>query len=282
MKRAPVFFVSFLIGQPSTCAQTLKVGTNRQSRGASAVPRTGRTGPSRRMASPSWWSWVEPAQGCRSFRPALFLRGPAPPGSEPFRTIAARTGSSSIIRPKRPGMVALKDGVLRSPTGFEQGNESSEARVRLANVSSSRDGVKMVRSRAWRRTIRAVRSTASASIVASGDREASLIWPAPGSEGGDDGPASLMRSVIGADGSELKEETLDADVWRLLPPHPSSKPAAACWSPTAATKNNIRDIRRHPLRKRPLDFSQDLASTPDKWKLDACPINAASASAKAR
>ena len=54
-----------------------------------------------------------------------------------------------------------------------------------------------------------------ASIVASGDHEASIVWlEAPK---GEDFPAYLMRSVVDANGNVTKEEKLDPNVCTCCP-----------------------------------------------------------------
>ncbi len=53
------------------------------------------------------------------------------------------------------------------------------------------------------------------SIVASGPKEASLLWLQ--ALKGEDGPVSLMRTIVGADGKEIKEEQLDPDTCSCCP-----------------------------------------------------------------
>jgi hypothetical protein len=115
-----------------------------------------------------------------------------------------------------------------------------------------------------------------ASMVASGDHEASLIWLQ--ALKGDDGPASLMRSVISASGVELKEESLDPDVCDCCPTSVTKTARGLLIAYRSHTKENIRDIAITRFENGRWTAPKIVSA--DKWKLDACPINAASASAK--
>jgi hypothetical protein len=256
-------FVSFLIAA-SVCAQTLKV-----------QPATSPAGPGSSQANWSvtpdgkpLLSWVEPAKdGSFALRYASWT-GTAWSES---RTIAAHR--KFFHHPAEvPGMVALSGGILIAHW-IEQPSESSEAE--FVYVSSSRDGVK------WSAPVMASHDKSPAqhglaSIVASGDREASLIWLQ--ALKGDDGPASLMRSVIGADGTELKEESLDADVCECCPTSVVKTGRGLLVAYRGHTKDNVRDIA--VTRFESGRWTSPKIVYPDKWTIDACPINAASASAK--
>jgi hypothetical protein len=213
-------------------------------------------------------SWVEPAKdGSFALRYATWT-GAA--WSEP-RTIAAHR--KFFHHPAEvPGVVALSGGTLIAHW-IEQTSESSEAE--FVYVSASRDGV------TWSTPVMASHDKSQAqhglaSIVASGDREASLIWLQ--ALKGDDGPASLMRSVISASGTELKEETLDPDVCDCCPTSVVKTARGLLVAYRSRTKDNIRDIA--VTRFEGGRWTSPKVVYPDKWKLDACPVNAASTSAK--
>ncbi len=256
-------FVSLLI-TASAWSQTLKV-----------TPAASPAGPGSSQANWSvtqdgkpLLSWVEPAKdGSFALRYSSWT-GTA--WSEP-RTIAAHR--KFFHHPAEvPGMVALSGGTLLAHW-IEQTSASSEAE--FVYVSSSRDGVK------WTPPVMASHDKSQAqhglaSIVASGDREASLIWLQ--ALKGDDGPASLMRSVISADGTALKEESLDSDVCDCCPTSVVKTGRGLLVAYRGHTKDNIRDIA--VTRFESGRWTSPKIVYPDKWKLDACPINAASASAK--
>src|SRR5262249_40231870 len=147
-------------------------------------------------------SWIEPAKdGSYSFRYSI-RQGAA---WSPARTIVA--GRKFWRHPaEMPGMVGMSDGSLFA-YWVEKSQESSEAEDIF--VSTSRDGLK------WTAPLMAHRDRSQvqhglASAVASGEREVSILWLQ--ALKGEDGPVSLMRSVVGMDGKETKEEDLDSDV----------------------------------------------------------------------
>ena len=202
MKQTALFV--FLLITASAWSQTLKV-----------TPAASPAGPGSSQANWSvtqdgkpLLSWVEPAEGWL-LRPALLFMDRHGLVRVP-RTIAAHR--KFFHHPAEvPGMVALSGGTLLAHW-IEQTSESSEAE--FVYVSSSRDGVK------WSPPVMASHDKSQAqhglaSIVASGDHEASLIWLQ--ALKGEDGPASLMRSMIGANGTELKEERPRLGCLRLLP-----------------------------------------------------------------
>ncbi len=213
-------------------------------------------------------SWVEPTKD-GSFALRYSTRtGTA--WSEPRTVVAHR---KFFHHPAEvPGMVALNDGTLIAHW-IEQPSEKSEAE--FVYVSASHDGVK------WSEPAMASHDKGMgqhglASIVASGDHEASLVWLQ--ALKGDDGPASLMRSVIGAGGTELKEESLDADVCDCCPTSVVKTSRGLLIAYRGHTKQNIRDIL--VTRFESGRWTSPKIVYPDKWQIDACPINAASASAR--
>lgn len=213
-------------------------------------------------------SWVEPAKdGSFALRYAVYKGG----AWSEARTIASHR--KFFHHPAEvPGVVALTGGSLVAHW-IEQPNEASEAE--FLYVSASRDGVK------WTDPVMAShdRSQAQhglASIVASGDREASLFWLQ--ALKGEDGPTSLMRSVIGADGNEIREESLDSDVCSCCPTAVAKTAKGILVAYRDHTKDNIRDISVTRLESGRWTSPKNVY--PDKWEIDACPVNAAAVSAK--
>ncbi len=211
-------------------------------------------------------SWIEPQKdGSFAFRYSLLQnsRWGLP------RTIAAHR--KFFHHPaEMPSMTMLKDGTFVAEW-IEQPSETSEAE--FVYVSASHDGSK------WSAPVMASHDKSQAqhglaSIAADGDREASLIWLQ--ALKGDDGPASLMRSVIGANGVELKEESLDPDVCDCCPTSVVKTPRGLLIAYRSHTKENIRDIA--VTRFENGRWTSPKIVYPDKWRIDACPVNAASAS----
>jgi hypothetical protein len=114
------------------------------------------------------------------------------------------------------------------------------------------------------------------SIVASGPREASLFWLQ--ALKGEDGPVSLMRTVVGADGKEIKEEELDKDTCSCCPTSTVKTAKGLLVAYRDHTPKDIRDIA--VLRFENGRWSDSKIINPDKWEINACPVNAASAAAK--
>jgi hypothetical protein len=213
-------------------------------------------------------SWVEPSKGGGYTLRYAVRRGAA--WSE-ARTIVA--GRKLWRHPaEMPGMVALSDGTLLAHW-VEKGSDSSDAENIL--VSSSKDGVK------WTAPVMAHRDRSPVqhglvSIVASGPQEASLFWLQ--ALKGEDGPVSLMRTVVGADGKEIKEEELDKDTCSCCPTSTVKTAKGLLVAYRDHTPKDIRDIAI--LRFENGKWSESKIVYPDKWEINACPVNAASAAAK--
>jgi hypothetical protein len=213
-------------------------------------------------------SWVEPAKdGSYTLRYAA-RRGAA--WSE-ARTIA--TGRRFWRHPaEMPELTTLSDGTLLAHW-VENGKDSSESEYIL--VSSSRDGIH------WTEPVMAHHDRSAvqhglASIVASGPREASILWLQ--ALKGEDGPVSLMRTIVGADGKEIKEEALDNDVCSCCPTSVVKTAKGLLVAYRGHTPKDIRDI--NVLRFENGRWSASKNLNPDKWEINACPVNAASAAAK--
>lgn len=208
-------------------------------------------------------SWVE----SETLRYAI-RRGAA--WSEP-RTIAAKR--KFFHHPAEvPGIVALPGGVLIAHW-IETPIPDTEAE--FIYVSASRDGIK------WTTPALAHHDKSEvqhglASMVASGDREASLFWLQ--ALKGADAPTTLMRTVISADGAEVREEQLDGDVCECCPTASAKTARGLLVAYRDHTKDDIRDIA--VTRFENGRWTSPKIVSPDKWQIDACPVNAATIAAK--
>ena len=213
-------------------------------------------------------SWVEPSKGGGYTLRYAVRRGAA--WSE-ARTIVA--GRKLWRHPAEvPGMVSLSDGTLLAHW-VEKGDDSSDAENIL--VSSSRDGIKWTPP-AMAHKNRSPVQHGLASIVASGPQEASLFWLQ--ALKGEDGPVSLMRTIVGADGKEIKEEELDKDTCSCCPTSTVKTSKGLLVAYRDHTPKDIRDIA--VLRFENGSWSTSKILYADKWEINACPVNAASAAAK--
>ena len=212
-------------------------------------------------------SWVEAANGSYTLRYA-------------FRHGSAWSEARTIVEDRHiwrhpaelPESVSLSDGTMLAHW-VEKGKESSDAEDIF--VSSSRDGIH------WSEPVMAHHDHSPvqhglASMVASGPREASIFWLQ--ALKGEDGPVSLMRTIVGADGKEIKEEDLDSDVCSCCPTSTVKTSKGLLVAYRDHTPQDIRDIA--VLRFENGKWSTSRILNPDKWQINACPVNAASASAK--
>ena len=182
----------------------------------------------------------------------------APPVFPPAR----RTARSDRAQRRDPG------GALgRGP------REGSDAE--FSYVSVSKDGLK------WTAPVMAHKDHSMvqhglASIVASGDHEASIVWLE--ALQGEDAPVTLKRTVVSAEGKVVKEEALDTDVCGCCPTSIVKTARGLLVAYRDHTPQDIRDIS--VLRFENGQWSAPKNINPDNWKLNACPTNAAAAAAK--
>jgi hypothetical protein len=87
-----------------------------------------------------------------------------------------------------------------------------------------------------------------------------------------------MRTVVSAEGATIKEETLDSDVCACCPTSVVKTAKGLLVAYRDHTPDDIRDIST--IRFENGHWTAPKNIYPDKWKLDACPVNAASAAAK--
>ena len=171
-----------------------------------------------------------------------------------------------------PGIVALSGGALLAHW-VESPQESSEAE--FLYVSASADGVR------WTAPVLAHKDRSPvqhglASMAATGDREASLLWLE--ALEGEDGPVALKRTVVSAEGKVVKEESLDADVCACCPTAVVKTARGTLVAYRDHTSEDIRDISVLRLENGRWTSSKNV--NPDRWKLNACPTNAASVAAR--
>ncbi len=170
-----------------------------------------------------------------------------------------------------PEVIAMPHGAFMAHW-IETPKPDSEAE--FVYVSSSRDGIK------WTPPAPAQRDKSDvehglASMVSNGDGTASVFFLQ--SLKGPDAPTTLMRSLIAADGNELKEETLDADVCECCPTAAAKTARGLLVAYRDHTKDDIRDIA--VTRFENGRWTSPKIVSPDKWQVDACPVNAAAVAA---
>lgn len=170
-----------------------------------------------------------------------------------------------------PEVVTMPGGIFLAHW-IETPKPDSEAE--FIYVSSSRDGAR------WTTPVMGHHDKSDvqhglASIVA-GDKDASIFWLQ--ALNGPDKPTSLMRTIISTDGSEIKEETLDPDVCECCPTAAVRTARGILVAYRDHTKDDIRDIAVTRLESG--RWTSPKIVYPDKWQVDACPVNAASAAAK--
>lgn len=171
-----------------------------------------------------------------------------------------------------PEVVAMPGGSLLAHW-IETPNTESE--TEFIYISSSRDGVK------WTTPVMAHHDKSEvqhglASMAPDGNKEASIFWLYASK--GPDKPTSLMRTVVDMDGAEVKEEMLAADVCECCPTSVARTANGLLVAYRGHTKDDIRDIDVTRLVNG--RWTSPKIVYPDKWQVDACPVNAATLSAK--
>lgn len=216
------------------------------------------------------FSWVESAKN-----DLYTLRYAARKGSAwgPAQTIAA--GRNIWRHPAElPGIASLPDGTLLAHW-VEKGTGKDSSDAEFIYVSASHDGIH------WTTPLMAHHDKAMVqhglvSMVASGPKEASLFWL--WANKGEDGPVTLMRTVLDSEGKELKEEPLDTDVCSCCPTSTVKTGKGILVAYRDHTSKDIRDIA--VLRLESGKWSASKVIYADNWEINACPVNAASAAAK--
>ena len=213
-------------------------------------------------------SWIEPLKdGSYALRYAI-RRGAQ--WSEPHTIVANRRFFRQPA--ESPSVVSFPGGALLAEW-VEIPKESSEAEY--VYVSASKDGIQ------WTTPVMANQDRspvqhALVSMVASGDREASLIWLE--ALKGEDAPSVLKRTLVSSEGKVVKEESLDADVCTCCPTSSVRTARGMLVAYRDHTSQEIRDIA--VIRFENGRWSPSKILNPDKWEINACPVNGASAAAK--
>ena len=265
MKRFESFFTACLLAAVTPgFGQTLKVEAIANPSGATSLQAHWGTA---QDGSPLL-SWVETLKdGSHTLRYAI-RRGAQ--WSEP-RTIT--TNRHFFRQPaESPSVISFADGSLLAEW-VEMPPGSGEAEYMY--VSASKDGVK------WSSPVMAHQDRspvqhALASMTASGDREASLVWLE--ALKGEDAPSALKRTVVSSDGKVVKEERLDPDVCTCCPTSIVKTSRGLLVAYRDHTAQEIRDIAT--LRFENGRWLPSKILNPDKWEINACPVNGASATAK--
>jgi hypothetical protein len=115
-----------------------------------------------------------------------------------------------------------------------------------------------------------------ASMIESGNGEASIFWLQ--ALKGEDFPGTLMRTVVTADGKAVREETLDPNVCTCCPTSVVKTGRGLLVAYRGNTAESIRDIDVIKFENGKWTPSKNIY--PDKWKINACPTNAAVVAAK--
>lgn len=245
-------------------AQTLKVETIANPAAAGSVEAHWGTA---QDGSPIL-SWIEPLKA-DSYALRYAIRSGAQ-WSQPRTIVANRhffrqpAESPSVI--SFPGGGFLAEWV-------EMPSDSSEAEY--VYISSSKDGVQWTPPNMANQDRLKVQH-ALVSMVASGDREASLIWlEAPK---GEDEPSILKRTIVSNLGRVLKEESLDRNVCTCCPTSIVRTARGLLVVYRDHTAKEIRDIA--VMRFENARWVPSKILNPDQWEINACPVNGASAAAK--
>src|SRR5580698_798443 len=151
----------------------------------------------------------------------------------------------------------------------------TESEAEFIYVSASRDGLKWT-APAMGHHDKSDVEHGLASMAASGDKEASIFWLQ--SLNGPDKPTSLMRTTVSIDGNEVKEEMLAADVCECCPTAVARTTRGLLVAYRGHTKDDIRDIAVTRLESG--RWTSPKIVFPDKWQVDACPVNPASVAAR--
>lgn len=265
MKRLEFFLTVYLLAAAAPgFGQTIKVEAIANPSGASSLQAHWGTA---QDGSPLL-SWVETLKdGSHTLRYAI-RRGAQ--WSEP-RTIA--TNRHFFRQPaESPSVISFADGSLLAEW-VEIPPGSGEAEYMY--VSASKDGMK------WTPPVMAHKDRspvqhALASMAASGDREASLVWLE--ALKGEDAPSALKRTVVSSDGKVVKEESLDPDVCTCCPTSIVKTSRGLLVAYRDHTPQEIRDIAT--IRFENGRWLPSKILNPDKWEINACPVNGASAAAK--
>jgi BNR repeat-like domain len=214
-------------------------------------------------------SWIEasPKEGLYTLKYAVRKGGQW----SAARTIAA---NRKFFRhpAELPEVITLPDGTLFAHWVENPGEEDD---AEFLYVSTSHDGVQWSAPTLAHKD-RSMVQHGLASVVASGDHEASVIWLE--ALHGEDAPVAMKRTVMSADGKMIKEESLDSDVCGCCPTSIVKTNKGLLIAYRDRTSEDIRDIATTRFENGKWTTSKILNA--DNWKINACPTNAAAAVAK--
>jgi hypothetical protein len=171
-----------------------------------------------------------------------------------------------------PEVISMPNGAFMAHW-IETPKPDSEAE--FVYVSASRDGIKWTAPASGQRDKSDVEH-GLASMVSNGDGTASIFFLQ--SLKGPDAPTALMRSLISADGTEIKEEVLDSDVCECCPTAAGKTARGLIVVYRDHTKEDIRDMA--VTRFENGRWTSPKIIYPDKWQVDACPVNAGTVATK--
>lgn len=212
-------------------------------------------------------SWIESMNGSHSLRYSIRRNGQ---WTEP-RTIVANR--SFFRQPaESPSVIGFPNGALLAEW-VETAEAASEAEY--IYISPSKDGVQ------WTAPVMANRDKspvqhALVSVAASGNQEASLIWLE--ALKGEDDPSQLKRTIVSSDGKVVKEEVLEPDVCTCCPTSIVKTARGLLVAYRGHTPKDIRDINIERFENGRWLPAKIL--NPDRWEINACPVNGASAAAR--
>lgn len=211
-------------------------------------------------------SWLEKSSGDSLSLKYSIRRGEK--WSEPRTIVANRQFFRQPA--ESPSVIAFPGGSL-----LAEWVETGDGEAENLFVSASSDGIK------WTTPVMAHKDRspvqhALASIVASGDKEASLVWLE--ALKGEDAPSALKRTIVSSDGKILKEETLDSDVCTCCPTSIAKTAKGLIVAYRDHTPQDIRDIG--VVRFEGGHWLPSHILNPDKWEINACPVNGAAVAAR--
>jgi len=212
-------------------------------------------------------SWIEPVKG-GSYALRYAIRRDAQ-WSEPRTVVANRRFFRQPA--ESPSLISFPGGGLLAEW-VEVPSDSSEAEN--IYVSASNDGAQWTPSVMVHKDRSPVQH-ALVSMVASGDREASLVWLE--ALKGEDAPSNLKRTVVSSDGKVLKEESVDPDVCTCCPTSIVKTSRGLLVAYRDHTSKDIRDIA--VVRFENGRWTPSKVLNADNWQINACPVNGASAAA---
>ncbi len=213
-------------------------------------------------------SWVEP-----SANGSLALRFAVRHGAQWSEAHTIASERHFFRHPAElPEVLEIKPGVWMAHW-VEQPNPASDEED--VYVSSSTDGVK------WTAPSMAHQDHSPvehglASMAASGPDEVSLIWLE--ALHGEDSPTYMMRTILNASGKEVREEKIEGDVCACCPTTIVKTAKGLLIAYRDHTPEDIRDIA--VVRYENGKWTPSKILNADKWKLNACPTNAAAVAAK--